>query len=148
MAAPPVPNRWINVLADIVDPGRIRAWDASPRRRPASHRVVRLSRCPRSGSLRSPGDVRPGYARPSRRGPGLRGGRRGATQWSRAGERGRRYAGGHVGEDRSWVGDGSVYTSAGVSAGIDVALALIEGDLGPDLALAVARAMVVYLRRP
>ena len=53
-----------------------------------------------------------------------------------------------VEEDRIWVRDGNVYTSAGVSAGMDLALALIEEDLGAEIALAVARLMVMYLRRP
>src|SRR5258706_6259151 len=51
----------------------------------------------------------------------------------------RRYPRVHVEEDRIWVRDGNVYTSAGVSAGMDLALALIEEDLGADLALEVAR---------
>ncbi|TMB28103.1 MAG: helix-turn-helix domain-containing protein, partial [Deltaproteobacteria bacterium] len=53
-----------------------------------------------------------------------------------------------VEEDRIWVRDGNVYTSAGVSAGMDLALALIEEDLGAELALQLARAIVMYLRRP
>jgi transcriptional regulator GlxA family with amidase domain len=47
-----------------------------------------------------------------------------------------------------WLQDGRVYTSAGVSAGIDLALALIEEDFGAALALEVARKMVIFLRRP
>jgi transcriptional regulator GlxA family with amidase domain len=47
-----------------------------------------------------------------------------------------------------YVKDGAFYTSAGVTAGIDLALALIEEDLGPRAALAVARELVVYLKRP
>ena len=43
---------------------------------------------------------------------------------------------------------GSIWTSAGVTAGIDLALALIEEDLGPEVAKAVARQLVVYYRRP
>jgi transcriptional regulator GlxA family with amidase domain len=50
--------------------------------------------------------------------------------------------------DRIFIRDGAVGTSAGVSAGIDLTLALVEEDLGRDVALDVARAMVVYLRRP
>ena len=79
---------------------------------------------------------------------GLLDGRAATTHWSRAAELARRYPGARIEEDRIWVRDGNVYTSAGVSAGIDLALALIEEDLGPEVALAVARAMVVYLRRP
>src|SRR6202007_1150449 len=50
--------------------------------------------------------------------------------------------------DPIWVQDGNVYTSAGISAGMDLALALIEEDYGNALALAVARRMVICLRRP
>jgi transcriptional regulator GlxA family with amidase domain len=47
-----------------------------------------------------------------------------------------------------WVQDGNIYTSAGVSAGMDLALALVEQDFGSALALDVARSMVIFLRRP
>jgi transcriptional regulator GlxA family with amidase domain len=47
-----------------------------------------------------------------------------------------------------WVQDGNIYTSAGGSAGMDLALALVEEDYGSTLALAVARRMVIFLRRP
>jgi transcriptional regulator GlxA family with amidase domain len=79
---------------------------------------------------------------------GLLDGRTATTHWSRAAELARSYPRIRVEEDRIWVRDGNVYTSAGVSAGMDLALALIEEDLGPELALHVARAMVMYLRRP
>ena len=47
-----------------------------------------------------------------------------------------------------FVRDGDVYTSAGVTAGMDLALALVEDDLGREVALAVARRLVLFLRRP
>jgi transcriptional regulator GlxA family with amidase domain len=50
--------------------------------------------------------------------------------------------------DRIFVRDGSFYTSAGVTSGMDLALALVEEDLGRKVALGVARALVMYLRRP
>jgi transcriptional regulator GlxA family with amidase domain len=50
--------------------------------------------------------------------------------------------------DAVYVRDGDVWTSAGVTAGIDLALALVEEDVGRDVALAVARELVVFLRRP
>jgi transcriptional regulator GlxA family with amidase domain len=53
-----------------------------------------------------------------------------------------------VDPDPIFVGDGKTYTSAGVSSGIDLALALLEEDYGRDLALNVARNLVLYLRRP
>jgi transcriptional regulator GlxA family with amidase domain len=79
---------------------------------------------------------------------GLLDGRAVTTHWSRAAELKRRYPQIRMEDDRIWVRDGNVYTSGGVSAGMDLALALIEEDLGADVALAVARAMVMYLRRP
>ncbi len=79
---------------------------------------------------------------------GLLDGRAVSTHWSRAEELAQRYPRLRVEQDRIWVRDGNLYTSAGVSAGMDLALALIEEDLGADVALAVARAMVMYLRRP
>jgi transcriptional regulator GlxA family with amidase domain len=53
-----------------------------------------------------------------------------------------------VESDPIFVRDGSVWTSAGVTAGIDLALALVEEDLGRTVALAVARYLVVFLKRP
>ena len=47
-----------------------------------------------------------------------------------------------------FVRDGDVWTSAGVTAGMDLALALVEDDLGPEVALAVAQLLVVFLKRP
>jgi transcriptional regulator GlxA family with amidase domain len=53
-----------------------------------------------------------------------------------------------IDSDRIFVKDGSVWTSAGISAGIDVALAMIEADLGLEISRAVAQDLVVYHRRP
>jgi transcriptional regulator GlxA family with amidase domain len=53
-----------------------------------------------------------------------------------------------VDADPIYIRDKNIYTSAGVTAGIDLALALVEEDLGPSIALQVARMMVVFLRRP
>jgi transcriptional regulator GlxA family with amidase domain len=53
-----------------------------------------------------------------------------------------------VDADRIYVNDRSIWTSAGVTAGIDMALALIEADCGPEMAKSVAREMLVYYRRP
>lgn len=50
--------------------------------------------------------------------------------------------------DALYVKDGPVYTSAGITAGIDLALALVEEDLGPDIAIEVARILVMFLHRP
>lgn len=78
---------------------------------------------------------------------GLLDGRRATTHWAMA----RQLREGHpdvqVDEDRIFVNDGRFWTSAGMTAGVDLALALIEDDHGPELARAVARKLVVYHRR-
>jgi transcriptional regulator GlxA family with amidase domain len=79
---------------------------------------------------------------------GLLDGRRAATHWSVCAELARRYPRIKVEPDPIFVADGPVWTSAGVTAGIDLALALVEQDLGREIALAVARYLVVFLKRP
>jgi transcriptional regulator GlxA family with amidase domain len=79
---------------------------------------------------------------------GLLDGRRVATHWSAVADVMRRFPALHVEPDALFLKDGQFYTSAGVTAGIDLALALIEEDHGPRAALAVAREMVVYFKRP
>jgi transcriptional regulator GlxA family with amidase domain len=79
---------------------------------------------------------------------GVLDGRRAATHWSVCKEFARRYPAVQVEPDPIFVRDGSVWTSAGVTAGIDLALALVEQDLGRTVALAVARYLVVFLKRP
>jgi transcriptional regulator GlxA family with amidase domain len=79
---------------------------------------------------------------------GLLDGRRATTHWSWCGALAERYPAITVEPDPIFVRDGNVYTSAGVTAGMDLALALVEDDLGRDLALAVARRLVLFLRRP
>jgi transcriptional regulator GlxA family with amidase domain len=79
---------------------------------------------------------------------GLLDGKRATTHWAMAAELGQRYPTVSVAVDRIFVRDGNVYTSAGVTSGIDLAISLIEEDHGRMLALKVARALVVYLKRP
>lgn len=79
---------------------------------------------------------------------GLLDGRRVATHWSRCDELAQRYPTLRVEKDPIFVRDGDVWTSAGVTAGIDLALALLEEDLGRSMALEVARELVVFLKRP
>jgi transcriptional regulator GlxA family with amidase domain len=79
---------------------------------------------------------------------GLIDGRRVTTHWQAAEELRRRYPKATVDPDPIFLRDGKIWTSAGVSAGIDLALALVEEDLGRSLALAVARHLVVFLKRP
>jgi transcriptional regulator GlxA family with amidase domain len=75
-------------------------------------------------------------------------GKRAATHWSVCAELARRFPTIRVESDPIFVRDGAVWTSAGVTAGIDLALALVEEDLGRAAALAVARYLVVFLKRP
>ena len=78
---------------------------------------------------------------------GLLDGRRATTHWNRARDLQARFPMVKVEEDRIFIVDGPVWTSAGMTAGIDLALAMIEKDLGADVARAVARKLVVYHRR-
>lgn len=79
---------------------------------------------------------------------GLLDGRAATTHWASAGELARRFPDVHVEADRIFVRDGSVWSSAGVTAGIDLALAMIAEDHGAELARQVAKWLVVYLQRP
>ena len=79
---------------------------------------------------------------------GLLAGRRAATHWSLCADLARRFPSVQVQPDPIFVQDGPAWTSAGVTAGIDLALALVEEDLGRTVALAVARYLVVFLKRP
>lgn len=75
-------------------------------------------------------------------------GRRVTTHWRFAQDLQRRYPALRVEPDRLYLRDGSIATSGGLTAGIDLALALIEEDLGAAAALAVARQLVMYVKRP
>jgi transcriptional regulator GlxA family with amidase domain len=79
---------------------------------------------------------------------GLLDGRRATTHWSVCDLLARLYPAIDVDPEPIFVRDGNVFTSAGVTAGMDLALALVEDDLGREVALAVARRLVLFLRRP
>lgn len=79
---------------------------------------------------------------------GLLEGRRVTTHWAYCEKLASKYPGLTVDPDPIYIRDGHVITSAGVTSGIDLALALIEEDLGRGVALTVARHLVVFLRRP
>jgi transcriptional regulator GlxA family with amidase domain len=81
-------------------------------------------------------------------GAGLLNGRRATSHWKFAGELARRHPRVLVDPSPIWTKDGNIYTSAGVSAGIDLALAWVEEDFGSALALDVARELVLFVRRP
>src|SRR5882672_456971 len=78
---------------------------------------------------------------------GLIGNRRVATHWAFGTELAQRNPAAHVEIDPIFIRDGNLYSSAGISAGIDLALALLEEDHGRDLALDVARYLVLFLKR-
>jgi transcriptional regulator GlxA family with amidase domain len=79
---------------------------------------------------------------------GLLDGRRATTHWNWATELAQDYQRVAVDPSPIFIRDGSCYTSAGVTAGIDLCLALVEEDLGRPIALRIAQMMVVFLRRP
>jgi transcriptional regulator GlxA family with amidase domain len=78
---------------------------------------------------------------------GLLEGKRAVTHWSTCGVLARQHPGVVVEPDAIFVRDGKIWTSAGITTGIDLALALMEEDFGRELAMSVARILVVYLRR-
>lgn len=78
---------------------------------------------------------------------GLLDGRRATTHWGWCDELARKYTSVTVDRDPIYVRDGNCYTSAGVTAGIDLALALVEQDLGRPIALKIAQGMIVFLQR-
>lgn len=79
---------------------------------------------------------------------GLLSGKSAATHWSVTDELAERFPDVQVDADALFVVDGKIWTSAGVTAGIDMSLALVEADLGKEIALTIGRHLVVYLRRP
>jgi transcriptional regulator GlxA family with amidase domain len=79
---------------------------------------------------------------------GLLDGRHATTHWSRGAELARLFPKVRVEPDHIYVKDGPIWTSAGISAGVDLALALIAEDLGEDIAKRTAQQLVVYYRRP
>nr|WP_238992961.1 GlxA family transcriptional regulator [Jiangella aurantiaca] len=78
---------------------------------------------------------------------GLLDGKRATTHWKYTRDLALRHPSTTVEPDAIFVKDGTTYTSAGVTAGIDLALALLEEDHGPDLTRAVAKSLVVYMQR-
>ncbi|HJP79842.1 MAG TPA: GlxA family transcriptional regulator [Pseudonocardiaceae bacterium] len=79
---------------------------------------------------------------------GLLDGRRVTTHWGQTALLAQRYPALSVDPEPIFVRDGNVWTSAGVTAGMDLALAIVEEDLGRDVALTIARQLVMFLRRP
>ena len=79
---------------------------------------------------------------------GLLDGRRATTHWNRSADFARRFPAVKLEPDRIFTRDGPIWTSAGITAGIDLALAMIAEDLGEAVARATAQQLVVYHRRP
>ncbi len=79
---------------------------------------------------------------------GLLAGRRATTHWEFCARLKERHPDIRVEADPIYIRDGRIWTSAGITAGIDLALALVEDDLGRQVALRVARHLVVFLKRP
>ena len=79
---------------------------------------------------------------------GLLDARRATTHWSSAAELARRHPAVRVDAEPIFLRDGSIWTSAGVTAGMDLSLALVEEDLDREAALTIARHLVLFLRRP
>jgi transcriptional regulator GlxA family with amidase domain len=79
---------------------------------------------------------------------GLLNGKRATAHWKFGEELAKRYPRVRVASNPLWVKDGNIYTSAGISAGIDLALAWVEEDCGAAVAHEVARELVLFLRRP
>jgi len=79
---------------------------------------------------------------------GLLDGKRATTHWRRAGELAARFPRVTVDPDPIFIRQGRLYTSAGVTAGMDLALALVEADLGVEVARATARELVMFVQRP
>ena len=78
---------------------------------------------------------------------GLLSGRRATTHWAYAHDMQRLYPDIHVEDDRIYIIDGAVWTSAGMTAGLDLALAMVEKDLGVEVARSVAHRLVMHQRR-
>ena len=81
-------------------------------------------------------------------GAGLLEGRRATTHWEDSAHLQESFGGTEVRPDSIYVQDGNVWTSAGITSGIDMALAMVEEDYGHALALLVARNLVVFIKRP
>ena len=79
---------------------------------------------------------------------GLLDGCRAVTHWAFCDELARRYPAIRVEPDPIFLRDGRFYTTAGMTAGMDLALALVQDDLGREIALAAAQLLVIFLKRP
>jgi transcriptional regulator GlxA family with amidase domain len=116
----------------------------NPLAAPATAPVLRFLRRTGTQSRRMAGICTGGFVLAQ---AGLLDGRRATTHWAFAQALRKRYPGIQVEEDRIYVIDGAVWTSAGMTAGLDLTLAMVEKDLGADVARSVARKLVMHQRR-
>jgi len=79
---------------------------------------------------------------------GLLDGKRATTHWQLSDQLAELYPNIQVEKDPIYIKQGNIYTSAGISTGIDLSLALVEEDLGKDIAIEISRILVLYLKRP
>jgi transcriptional regulator GlxA family with amidase domain len=139
-----VPNRSIGSCRGRIDT-LICAGGAGVRQAAADERLVRWLKAA-AGRSRRVASVCTGAFLLAR--AGLLDGRRATTHWSACAALARSHPEIEVEPDPIFVEDGGVYTSAGVTAGMDLALALVDEDLRREVALEVARWLVLFLRRP
>ncbi len=111
---------------------------------PSSPGMIRFARSALDRSRRVAGPCTGAYVLAE---AGLLDGRRATTHWFFARALQAQFPKVKMEEDRIFISDGPIWTSAGMTAGIDLALAMVEEDLGPELARAVAKKLVVYHRR-
>ena len=156
VAAPGKPSTSVGLgLLSTVTAGELRAWDAldtlvvaggeGARNRAEDAAVQGIVRHLAPRSRRVVGVCTGAFILAA---AGLLDGRRATTHWRWCAELARRYPAVRVDPEPIYVRDGGVWTSAGITAGMDLTLALVEDDHGHELSLAVARHLVMFLRRP
>ena len=117
---------------------RLGAWTLEPSARRWAHRCAKAAT--RFGSVCTGAFVLAEL--------GLLDGKRAATHWGRCASLAEQYPSVTVDADALYVVDGKVWTSAGITAGIDMALAMVSSDVGASIASQTARGLVLYARRP
>lgn len=140
MQAERLPARLARQLHMIMVPGGPGVWDEAPRR-PLVHWLRRAA--PKANRLAS---VCTGAFLLAR--TGLLDGGRAVTHWAACDQFSDEFALVQIQRDAIFLHEGSIWSSAGVTAGIDMTLAMVEADAGRDIAMAVAKKLVVFYRRP
>lgn len=135
----PLASLKTKTIDTLIVPGGPRSWEVTADARLIQWVKARAPKCRRVASVCT-GSFLLAHA-------GLLKGKRAATHWTHCGMLEDQYPDVTVEPDAIYVKDGTVWTSAGVTTGIDLALAMIEEDLGREVAMQIARILVVYLRR-